>query len=484
MDLNEYLRIFRERWIVVCAFVLLGIVAAIAVTSVIPKRYEASSSLFVQAVSPSASIYERSQFAVQQAKTYPELVSSPAVLNPVISELGLTYTPQKLAESIRAENPIDTATVVVTAEAPTPKAASDLANEVAGSLSTVVGTLEKVPATANSGASSVTLTLTTPATPPPSAAQPSLLVNLAIGVLGGLALGLITAIILSLLDRTVRSSRDLRKVGGLPLLAQLPRHGKPWRRGDDRDPYGEVVTNLQLISQGVIPAVLALTPADRSSGPTQVRRRLAGAFSASGYRVCLVEADAAARLPKFKNVGGPGVSEVLMGSADVPDALRKTGHPEIAVLTSGEVALPPGPFPGGAFAQLVSQLRRDFDCTIMQSSPLARPLDLRTVAEAADGVVILAAFGRTHADDLARRLVELQAIGVRPLGVIMTNVPSWRRVVVVDRWVEEDLVHPHVKESNLTPHVKDSNHRPAQGPTPLVRQPDGGTLVAAPRAEA
>ena len=142
MELSEYLLLFRRRLLLILFIVFLAVDAAILVSWVSPKSYDARADLFVKAQSSSSSSYEDSQFTLQRVKNYPDLVRSPQVLAPVAEKLGNGVTASSLARRVSAENPKDTVYVRVTASAASGKEASTTANLVAESLADQIRMLE------------------------------------------------------------------------------------------------------------------------------------------------------------------------------------------------------------------------------------------------------------------------------------------------------------------------------------------------------
>jgi len=65
-----------------------------------------------------------------QIQTYPQLVKTESVLQPVIDDLGLHTTVKELAANVTASNPNSTMLVDISVNDPDPKQASNIANSV------------------------------------------------------------------------------------------------------------------------------------------------------------------------------------------------------------------------------------------------------------------------------------------------------------------------------------------------------------------
>ncbi|WP_348787338.1 Wzz/FepE/Etk N-terminal domain-containing protein [Leifsonia sp. NPDC080035] len=443
MSIAGYLRVFRERWLAVVICVFIGVNAAVAVTMLTTPKYTASALLFLKVDSDSGSLYDRSQFSVQRVKSYPDLVDSPDVLTPVIRELRLHTTPQQLASAVSATNPIDTVSLKVTAEATTAVLAADLANSVAKHLSNEVGQLES----AKQAGSSVQLALTVPATAPAAPQSPDAKLNLLLGVTGGTAAGLVLAILLSLTSRAVRTAEDVRRATGLPLLAQLP--GGPRERrsasgGDgargDSEAYVDAMVALRRLTNARQLGLLVLVPADGVSSVDTLRLDLARATADTGRTVCVLEADARASgsLPFPPQEQSVGLGDVLAGAVRLDAAIVRPATEGFAILPAGELD-PPRAHQGSArpVTAVIDDLHSGYEVLIAQAGARSRPLDVAALAPRADAVVVVARYGRTRSDDLARIVGQLEAMDVQPLGVMMTGTPRWVRAELpLGQWAD------------------------------------------------
>ncbi|NEK85480.1 hypothetical protein GCU60_06860 [Blastococcus saxobsidens] len=207
MELKDYLAALRRHWVIWIGAALAGALAGLLVFAVTPKTYEATSTVFVS-VSPS--IPNSASFVQQRVKSYPEIVTSEAVLAPVREELSLDVPLAELRTRVAATNPADTTQLHVTVSGSDPAEAAAIANAVADLFTDVVETLE----TPSSGDEPVNLTVVDPAVAPTSPSSPVLLYLLTLGLLTGLFLGLAAAVVRSRMDTTLHTEDDLRRAWG------------------------------------------------------------------------------------------------------------------------------------------------------------------------------------------------------------------------------------------------------------------------------
>ena len=189
----------RRRWWIVAICVVLGMLAALGVTATQTELYRSEVQLFVSTAAVDApGLNQGGLFAQQRVKSYAELARSPAVTAKAIEDLDLDMSPDDLAGRIDTSAPLDTVLITVGVSDPSPARARDLADAVGRSLQEVVEDLEDP-----GGATEppVTLSVVRPAALPDEPSRPRPLLNVGLGLLAGLAVGLTAAVALGLRDR-------------------------------------------------------------------------------------------------------------------------------------------------------------------------------------------------------------------------------------------------------------------------------------------
>ena len=137
MELRHYYSIFLSwLWLILLG----GIIAACAgfvISERLPRVYEASTTLIVGTVTTSADADYNTVLASQQlAKTYSTILTSRAVLEAAIADLGLkeSLTPEVLSKDVGAKTVRDTQLITLTVSQKDPKLAALLADSIARQL--------------------------------------------------------------------------------------------------------------------------------------------------------------------------------------------------------------------------------------------------------------------------------------------------------------------------------------------------------------
>jgi capsular polysaccharide biosynthesis protein len=484
MELQGYLRIFRDRWIAIVVGILVGIGVAAIIGTSIPRSYSATATLFLSVQSDTGSLNERSQFGLAHITSYPELAYGSDVLSETINSLGLNLSAQQLGNSITVTNPPTTLLLQIKATSGDPVLAGEIANSVATNLASVVSNLENSPADSHY---SVNLKLGIPAGTPSTASGPQLSIVLGLGLLGGLALGLIVAIVWGRLDTTIRSVTQVRRISGLPVLGQLPRLSSHDGRSDGTQlttreaRFREAQLNIALANGTVLPDVLLLVPASRAADEVQVRVSFARAFAATGRSVCLVEGDFRGGIDSILGTADAarGLADVLDGSRSITDVVIPVEGEHFSLVPAGNPENQPKELEAERhIGRAMRELASSFDITVMQATSITHPASLELAGPYADGVVVLVRFGRTHSADLGHVLSHLRLTGVRPLGIVMTDVPSSRRSDLAAHWLPGDF-----NEVKRTP-VRTALDSPADAAaTEITSAPKPLTTGRAPRRQ-
>lgn len=420
MEAPKYPSAYRERWYVLVLTAILGVSAAAGISAVLPRTYESTATLFLTVESPESSLVERSQFAVARVKSYPELVQSPRVLRATISELGLDMDPRDLAKRVSASNPRDTVLLTVTATASDPVLAARIADAVALNVAELVGQLED----------DVELELTLPAVEPASPASPQVVVLLGLGLFAGLAVGGILVAVLGQFDPRVRSVRDVRRLSGLPVVAQLPPAAtRPGRASSAsvESAARTLLVNERLLTGDRHPRLVVLVPAGRM--PERVLRgaatTIARAAVSAGRTAVVVSADA----PQ------PGRLRAALDGLRGRLPLRRA---EPVAIDTVSLPSPLDTERGTELPRLVAAAVAHHDVVVLVADARADVFAFPRLTGAE--VMVVADRRRTTRAWLVDTVTSLEFAGTRALGVLFVDVGLRGRVDLPATWTEADRV--------------------------------------------
>lgn len=302
MDLHDYIDVLSRRWRFVTVCVLLGLAGALTVTALTPRTYTATAQLFVATSdADSDGAYQGGLFTQQRVKSYTRIVSSPTVLNGVISELGLHTTARQLAENISAQAPLDTTLVDIRVEDPSATRAQAIADETAVQFTKYIAAVEGSSADAPP---LVKASVVGGSEPPSTPTSPRPELNVAIGLLTGIVVGFGGAVLRNSFDSAIRSAGDISAHLRLTTLGAVPppdrRRPAPGHRvGTTRrtEALNQLRIRLRFRTGSSVPNSVLVTSALPEEGRTRTAIDLATSVARTGQRVVLLEADL--RRPHF-----------------------------------------------------------------------------------------------------------------------------------------------------------------------------------------
>jgi uncharacterized protein involved in exopolysaccharide biosynthesis len=173
--------------------------------------------------------------------------------------------------------------------------------------------------------------------------NPNVVMNLGVGLVLALFLGIAGIVVAERFDRRIVSEDELTESLRLPVLSSVPlislKSGVPeWVRAARIDSILQLVTSLRYASTERMRTV-AFTSTKAGDGKSMVALETAIAMAELEPRVLLLDADL--RMPslhtRLQIERTPGLSDVLVGTADIEDAIRSTPHAGLDIVTAGTV---------------------------------------------------------------------------------------------------------------------------------------------------
>ena len=180
--------------------------------------------------------------------------------------------------------------------------------------------------------------------------------------------------------------------------------------------------SIRWSSAGVRHRALAIVSPGCGEGRSYVAANLAVVFSQLGERTLLIDADL--RTPRqhriFNVTDRIGLAAVLSGRADRSAAVPVPEFGTLSLLPAG--ARPPNPqelLSRQAFADLLHELRTEFDVILFDTPPAKLCADAQSVAFRAGGAMVLARKDHTRLADTTGLIREFSDSGVRIVGTVL-----------------------------------------------------------------
>lgn len=263
---------------------------------------------------------------------------------------------------------------------------------------------------------------------PGGAYSPNLYLNLGIGFLLGLIVGMLVALALEFINDTIKNPDDVRNKLHLPFLGGIPaaKSGKPTDELKDAlspvaEAYLSTATALQFVTEGGAPKTLLVTSTRPAEGKSTSALAIAQAFTRLGKTVLLIEADM--RRPVF--VTGRedvGLSHILTNESALSEHVVRTEVENFWIMPAGRI--PPSPpelIASARFAALIADASATFDHVVIDGPPVLGLADSPLLSTAVQSTLMVVEAGRTRTRAAVEAQNRLRTAGARMIGAILTR---------------------------------------------------------------
>jgi capsular exopolysaccharide synthesis family protein len=466
----RYAQALRSRWWLVALFFIASMAGAVAYVSTAHKTYQAQADVLVTPVSEDdsnlegLSLIRDTSDPTADVLTVAKLVGSLQIAQQVAKDIG--GSPGELSAAVQATPVTESDIIAIQATASSAARAAQIANSFASEtlteqtnelhreLNTLIPALRAsaktlTAAEASSVASELavletlrvspdpTLSLSSDASIPGSAASPNVKLSLVGGGFVGIVLGLLAVFALQAIDPRLRDEEQLRDVFRLPLLARIPRQRSERTALVPRKlspPVEETFRNLRsqftlqdsTLDRG---RTILVTGDNPGNGKTTVAINLAASLVAAGKQVILIEADL--RRPTIGETlrvrADHGIGDVLNGKLPLVDALvwvRPYG-PQLEILLADMAdEATADRLSNEAARKLLAEASTIADYVIVDSPPLPAASEALAFAETVDDIVIVARIGHSQVRRLSDMGELLELRGLVPRGIVLVAVPD------------------------------------------------------------
>ena len=276
---------------------------------------------------------------------------------------------------------------------------------------------------------------------PPRADQPSspnVVLNLAAGFFGGIALGVGLIFAVAFLDDRVKSAFDIEGTIGLPMLGVIPRIKKldtstkaqAVASNVDRhvtETFRSIHSALKLSDQSKNAKIILTTSTVPGEGKSFVSSNLSLTFANHGEKTLLLDCDL--RLPNVARSlqieNELGLLDYVEKEVSLDEVITKEVYPNLDVLSTGGKSKNPTQVLNSAqFEAMFAVLRDRYDRIVVDSPPLAAVSDALNLLPLVDGIMYVIKFNTVKRKTAVLNVRRLWESNTPVYGAILNNITS------------------------------------------------------------
>ena len=278
-----------------------------------------------------------------------------------------------------------------------------------------------------------------PAAVPRSPIKPNKKLNIILGAIVGLGMGIGLVFFLEYLDNTIKSPEDVEDYLEIPLLgvlsnvkisfggksapSELIAHEMP------RSVFAEAVRSIRTsVMFSIIDTsrkLIMVTSATQGEGKTFLASNLASTIAQAGKNTLLVDTDL--RKPRVNKVfsveKNPGLCNYLIGEIELESIIKSTQVPNLSVVTCGNI--PPNPseiMQSAVMGKFCDTVRERFDIVIFDTPPSMTVTDAIVLSGIVDGVIITIKASSTVKNTIKRCISQIKTNKGEMLGAVVNSV--------------------------------------------------------------
>jgi succinoglycan biosynthesis transport protein ExoP len=260
-------------------------------------------------------------------------------------------------------------------------------------------------------------------------ARPRVALNLMLGALVGLVLGIGLAFFIEYLDTSVKTMEDVESLLGVPVLAIIPQGIRLLHKeaGDspDAEAYRILRTNIEFNRKNPQANTISLVSGGPGEGKSTTMANLAFICAQGGYSTLIVDADLRRPVQHelFDVNNNKGLTNYLTTEMDLSEVILPTSVDNLSVMPSG--VLPSdavGILNSQRMSDMIAELKLRYDLIFFDSPPMLGVSDASVIASEVDQTIIVVQHRRFPRAMLTRVKQAILGVSGTVLGVVLNNV--------------------------------------------------------------
>jgi capsular exopolysaccharide synthesis family protein len=259
--------------------------------------------------------------------------------------------------------------------------------------------------------------------------RPNKPLNIALGIIIGLVVGVGLAFFIEYLDTSVKTIDDVERSLQCPVLGVIPQNvGLVMDEGTESphaEAYRVLRTNLLFSRKDDKLNTIAIVSAGAGEGKSTTVFNLAAVFAQSGQRTLVVDSDLRRpTLHKMMHVtNNVGLTNYLLRQNTLEEVIQTTSQPTLDFLASGKLPSSSlGILSSAQMKDLISELKQRYDFVFFDSPPIMGVSDASILASEVDMTLQVIQYRRYPQPMNIRAKQLIEKVGGNLVGIVLNNI--------------------------------------------------------------
>ena len=260
-------------------------------------------------------------------------------------------------------------------------------------------------------------------------ARPNKPLNIALGIIIGLVVGVGLAFFIEYLDTSVKTIDDVERSLQCPVLGVIPQNVGLLMEEGAESPHAEAYrvlrTNLLFSRKEDKLNTVAVVSAGAGEGKSTTVFNLAAVFAQSGQRTLMVDSDL--RRPTLHKMlhltNSRGLTNYLLMQNSLEEVIQTTSVPTLDFLSSGKLPSSSlGILSSAQMGDLISELKQRYDFVFFDSPPIMGVSDASILASEVDMTLQVIQYRRYPQPMNIRAKQLVEKVGGNLVGIVLNNI--------------------------------------------------------------
>jgi len=271
--------------------------------------------------------------------------------------------------------------------------------------------------------------ITDSAEPGKTPVKPNKPVNIILGLIFGIIMGVGLAFFIEYLDTSVKTIDDVERTFQAPVLGVIPQNiGYLIEEGTESkhaEAYRVLRTNLLFSRKDEKLNTIVIVSAGAGEGKSTTTVNLATVFAQAGNRVLIVDSDL--RRPTlhklFKVANNLGLTNYLLKQNTLPEVVQTTNVSHLDFMASGKLPNSSmGILGSSQMKEMIAELKQRYDFIFFDSPPILGVSDASILASEVDLVMQVIQYRRYPQPMTIRAKQMIEKVGGNFMGIVLNNI--------------------------------------------------------------